>query len=415
MAKSGVSDAVNFILGNARQVESLVVIVGAGVSVGAGEPDWRGLIRQQYLRTLEGARVARPGQEREAAENQLSREMAELLRNAVPTHPTASTPIHEALAKLAPRAIVTTNYDNLIEIALREAGRQPIVITGTSGLMEPAEDSVPVYKIHGSIDEPLSLDEPLNLVMTAEDSEAYKGRLYDRALRNIFVVSVVIVVGFTLRGDELGALYERFGGDAYLQDWFVLATETDPELDPVSESLWRHRGVRVLRVHATDVPGILDALRRRRELDAGKAAPPGRSQVFVSMSSGDDEVALAVRQILENLGLVVVGATDAAKPGKTILETFDQVVDSSGAALVVIGPEGGPGHLMRSRQNLIFELGYLIGRLGRERVIGIVTEGAEIPSDLAGISFLVADLNRPDTLEIGLRRWALASGLPVEG
>lgn len=39
----------------------------------------------------------------------------------------------------------------------------------------------------------------------------------------------------------------------------------------------------------------------------------------------------------------------------------------------------------RARQNVIFEHGYLIAKLGRERVVLLVSEGVELPSDINGI------------------------------
>jgi predicted nucleotide-binding protein len=45
----------------------------------------------------------------------------------------------------------------------------------------------------------------------------------------------------------------------------------------------------------------------------------------------------------------------------------------------------------RARQNVILELGYFIGRLGRDRVCAIVRSKLELPSDLHGIAYLPFD------------------------
>ena len=42
---------------------------------------------------------------------------------------------------------------------------------------------------------------------------------------------------------------------------------------------------------------------------------------------------------------------------------------------------------MRARQNVIFEAGYFIGKLGREHTIIISDENIEIPTDLQGIVY----------------------------
>jgi predicted nucleotide-binding protein len=41
----------------------------------------------------------------------------------------------------------------------------------------------------------------------------------------------------------------------------------------------------------------------------------------------------------------------------------------------------------RARQNMIFELGFFIGKLGRDRVCALYEEGVEVPSDYQGVVF----------------------------
>ena len=41
----------------------------------------------------------------------------------------------------------------------------------------------------------------------------------------------------------------------------------------------------------------------------------------------------------------------------------------------------------RTRQNVVFEAGYFIGKLGRENVILIADENLEIPSDMSGMVY----------------------------
>jgi predicted nucleotide-binding protein len=42
-------------------------------------------------------------------------------------------------------------------------------------------------------------------------------------------------------------------------------------------------------------------------------------------------------------------------------------------------------------QNVIFELGYLMGKLGRRRVCALYKEGVEIPSDVSGAVYIPMD------------------------
>ena len=45
----------------------------------------------------------------------------------------------------------------------------------------------------------------------------------------------------------------------------------------------------------------------------------------------------------------------------------------------------------RARQNVIFGLGFFIGKLGRERVCALFRQGVEIPSDYKGVLFVEFD------------------------
>ena len=45
----------------------------------------------------------------------------------------------------------------------------------------------------------------------------------------------------------------------------------------------------------------------------------------------------------------------------------------------------------RVSQNVIFELGYLMGKLGRRRVCALYKEGVEIPSDYSGAVYIPMD------------------------
>jgi predicted nucleotide-binding protein len=57
--------------------------------------------------------------------------------------------------------------------------------------------------------------------------------------------------------------------------------------------------------------------------------------------------------------------------------------------------EGGPiasaERSARARQNVVFELGFFIGRLGPERVAAILKGDVERPSDFNGIAYISLD------------------------
>jgi predicted nucleotide-binding protein len=62
----------------------------------------------------------------------------------------------------------------------------------------------------------------------------------------------------------------------------------------------------------------------------------------------------------------------------------------------------------RARQNVILELGYFIGKLGRAKVCAIYAEGVEVPSDIHGVLYIPFDAE-------GAWRWKLATEIRAAG
>lgn len=66
----------------------------------------------------------------------------------------------------------------------------------------------------------------------------------------------------------------------------------------------------------------------------------------------------------------------------------------------------------RARQNVIFELGFFIGRLGRQRVCALHKGDVEIPSDFAGVLWVPMDPGGAWRFTLG--REMKAAGLDVD-
>ena len=54
----------------------------------------------------------------------------------------------------------------------------------------------------------------------------------------------------------------------------------------------------------------------------------------------------------------------------------------------------------RARQNVIFEWGYFIGKIGRNRVCALYQDGVEIPSDYNGVLYIPLDENESWKLQL---------------
>jgi hypothetical protein len=104
-----------------------------------------------------------------------------------------------------------------------------------------------------------------------------------------------------------------------------------------------------------------------------------------------------VATFLKTLDLDVVILHEKANEGQTIVEKFEKHSDV-GFAVVLLTPDdvGASANepektKRRARQNVILELGYFIGKLGRNRVCPLYIEEVELPSDIHGVLYVPYD------------------------
>ncbi len=113
---------------------------------------------------------------------------------------------------------------------------------------------------------------------------------------------------------------------------------------------------------------------------------------------GHDEAALqGLARFLEKLGLEAIILKEQPDQGRTIIEKFEDTVEDIGFAVVLLTPDDlatsakSETSGARARQNVIFELGYFSGKLGRGRVCLLRKGQVEIPSDLYGVIYTEMD------------------------
>lgn len=119
-----------------------------------------------------------------------------------------------------------------------------------------------------------------------------------------------------------------------------------------------------------------------------------KTKVFI-VHGRDNELKESVARYIEKLGLEAIILHEQPNGGKTIIEKFENAADV-GFAIVLLTPddEGGlVGDKMhqRARQNVVFELGYFIGKLKRSHVAALVKGDVEIPSDITGFAYIGVD------------------------
>lgn len=116
-----------------------------------------------------------------------------------------------------------------------------------------------------------------------------------------------------------------------------------------------------------------------------------KSKVFV-VHGHDEALKQEVARIVEKQGLEAIILSEQANRGKTIIEKFEEHSDVGAAICLFTGDDHGKAkdetsENLRARQNVVFEAGYFMGKLGRENVVLIANPDIEIPSDLKGVVY----------------------------
>lgn len=125
--------------------------------------------------------------------------------------------------------------------------------------------------------------------------------------------------------------------------------------------------------------------------------PSSASSNKVFIVHGHDEAALqGLARFLEQVRLNPVVLKEKPDQGQTIIEKFESEADVS-FAVILLTPDDVGGAVQasstnaRARQNVIFELGYFTGKLGRGKVMLLKKGAPEIPSDLFGVLYTEMD------------------------
>ena len=168
---------------------------------------------------------------------------------------------------------------------------------------------------------------------------------------------------------------------------------------------------------------LQDAEDEPKEISAFYAKPPERTvtitnrEVFI-VHGRDEATKLAVARFTEKLDLTPVILHEQPSEGRTIIEKFEDHSDV-GSAVVLMTPDD-VGALAeekdelkpRARQNVILELGFFLGKLGRKHVCALYKENVEIPSDYKGVLFIPMDKN--NGWQLSLAKEIKAAGIKID-
>jgi hypothetical protein len=198
--------------------------------------------------------------------------LVDAISSAVDTG-TAPSPMLRALARLDFSLVITTNYDQLFERALRDEGKRPRVVVynpapePTADFRNATPESPVVYKLHGDIAHRESLvvtdEDYIQFVLRMSDKEPYDP--IPLSLKFFLTGSTTLFVGYSLLDYNLRLLFKALR-------WKIDAANVpamysvDFRPDPLILDVWQSQR-RYVKFIAQDVWSFVPAL---YELVVGK-------------------------------------------------------------------------------------------------------------------------------------------------
>lgn len=108
----------------------------------------------------------------------------------------------------------------------------------------------------------------------------------------------------------------------------------------------------------------------------------------------DKKVTLELEKVLrEEFNLIPIILSYEPGKGRTLIEKFEEEASSCSFAFAIMTPDDvvktESGSYTQARPNVIFELGWFYGKIGRSKTCILSKKGTEIHSDLKGISQII--------------------------
>lgn len=275
-----------------------VLFAGAGLSAWANLPTWSELLQkliravpeaenkgEELQSLLKRGRVLEVGEYCKSALN--DQRFATILQESLALPATVALPeIHQLLSCLPFCAVVTTNYDQLLEqaFARHDAGRLPKVITYRDiSSLGPLlfEGGFFVLKAHGDI------TRPETLILSTRDYQRlmHNGDAYNTFFSSILLTKRFLFTGYSLQDPDFRMIIERqfstFRG--YLPEHYALMTGVGPIEEHV---LARTANVRIINYSDSgrfeDLLAFLKALVR----DVNGVEPPSSPKLLPPENKG---------------------------------------------------------------------------------------------------------------------------------
>jgi hypothetical protein len=305
------------------------VFVGAGASIAAGLPSWQELVAKlaselPFEPDLPGG-VFSPHAllnipqyyEYEFGRRELHKRLEELLSEREPSR------IHNLLAQLPNRLYYTTNFDGLLEDALRDSDRTQIALIADDDEVRYRTDhrGIQVRKLHGTI------ERHRTIVLTRGDYASLRTHnpLMFETLRSHLSEYAFLFVGYSLNDPDFTAIFDDVlltMGDMRQMHYMCI-----PSVHELERQDLRHRGIEAIDLGTWGTPGaptegltafltelaaetsdithvkrFFDGVRRGDEVPIIVSSRTHEHEQFVYIAECDLHVATQVEEALGRLG-----------------------------------------------------------------------------------------------------------------
>lgn len=224
----------------AIDTHKLVVFAGAGISIDAGVPAWGTLINEfkSEMDILDGEqdylRIAQM-----YYNDRQQKEYIDKIKSVLKHKKVQHNEIHEEIFQLQPEHILTTNYDDLLEEAIRKRSL-PFSVVSKDKEFPYAHNTNLLVKINGDLDD-------VDIVLKEDDYLDYSMNhpLIEAFIKSVFASKIVLFVGYSFSDINLKIIIQQvrniLGKD--FQNAYLLTTE---QTHPSQKTYLQNKGINVV-------------------------------------------------------------------------------------------------------------------------------------------------------------------------
>lgn len=236
------------------------------------------------------------------------------------------------------------------------------------------------------------LDKPSKLFASMESAKDIA--IIVAAFANTSGGYLLFGVQYTLGANRIIGLAQDFKIDTIMQDIPKLF-EVIPDYEYSWIKIQNERPIFVMKVNQSKeailVQGNRYEMHENEIVKVEEKKVMDYTKVFI-VHGRDNEAKQEVARFIERLGLEAIILHEQVSRSHTIIEKIEEY-SNVGYAVVIYTPcdegrlKGEKEFRSRARQNVVFEHGFLMGKIGRKNVCALVKGDIETPNDISGVVY----------------------------